>query len=66
MATENTATWSLGESVIWYTPNLALDPIWSLGESIILDEYVAAGGGSAIPLLVDFLGGDGSRMGNMR
>jgi len=41
MATDKTGTWSLGESVLWYTPTASLDPTWSLGESIILDETVA-------------------------
>jgi len=44
MATDKTGTWSIGESVLWYTPTSNLDPTWSLGESIILDEYVAVGG----------------------
>lgn len=40
MAIDKTSTWSLGESVLWFSPNYALDVIWGLGESIILDEYV--------------------------
>ena len=47
MATDKTATWSLGESVLWYSPNTTLDATWSLGESSLLDEYVAAGGANA-------------------
>ena len=45
MATDKTGTWSLGESVLWYTPNSTLDNTWSYGENAFLDEYVAAGGG---------------------
>jgi hypothetical protein len=41
MATNQTGTWSLGESVLWYTPTSGLDATWSLGESAIWDEYTA-------------------------
>jgi hypothetical protein len=51
MATDKTGTWSLGESVLWYSPTSGLDASWSLGESAFLDEYVAAGGLS-IPVAV--------------
>jgi len=36
--TDKKGTWSLGESVIWYSPSANLDATWSLGESILLDE----------------------------
>jgi hypothetical protein len=42
MATDNTGTWILGESKLWYTPTTSLDPMWFMGESQLLDEYVAA------------------------
>ena len=40
MATDKEATWSLGESILWYSPNTTLDATWSLGESRLVDEYV--------------------------
>jgi hypothetical protein len=43
MATDKTGTWSLGESVLWYSPNTTLDNMWSYGENAFLDEYVAEG-----------------------
>lgn len=51
MATDKEAIWSLGESVLWYSPNATLDATWSLGESRLVDEYVAAGGGISIPVV---------------
>ena len=45
MATDKTASWSLGESVLWYSPNTTLDAAWSLGESFLVDEYEAPVGG---------------------
>jgi len=52
MATDKTGTWSIGESVLWYTPTSNLDPTWSLGESIVLDEYTPPAGGLSIPVVM--------------
>jgi hypothetical protein len=41
---DKTATWSLGESVLWYDPTSGIDAHWSLGESALLDVYVPSGG----------------------
>ena len=38
MATDRTATWSLGESALWYSPTSEIDAGWSLGASFIQDE----------------------------
>ena len=40
---DKTATWSLGESVLWYNPTSGTDTHWSLGESSLLDVYDAGG-----------------------
>jgi hypothetical protein len=50
MATDKTGTWSLGESVLWYTPTSSLDVTWSQGESYLEDEYEAPAGGLSIPI----------------
>jgi len=47
MATDKTGTWSLGESVLWYTPNTALDNTWSYGENAFLDEYASGSAATA-------------------
>lgn len=42
MATDKTAAWSLGESVLWQSPTAGVDALWSGGESTILDDYTGA------------------------
>lgn len=36
---DKTGTWSLGESMLWYSPSAGLDVTWSLGESYLLDDF---------------------------
>jgi len=55
MATDKTKTWINGESTLWYSPNAALDLTWLDGESWVLDEYVPAGGGSVVPIIMQQL-----------
>lgn len=49
MATDKTATWSEGESVLWYNPTTGLDHMYFFGESAFLDETSIIVSGSFIP-----------------
>jgi hypothetical protein len=50
MAEDKKAVWSFGVAALWHTPTTELDVLWSFGSAWMLDEYVASGAASIVPV----------------